>query len=328
MLRSMKKKASSAFFRRKSSSFDFTHSTEDSESVGNFTTLPSHSSTNSENYTTTDLATTSPIPSLPQFVIPPPPEYRPLTPIPSPIPSPLADWPRASLPSSRTSHEEQQQSPEPDPFAPRYVPFVDNAALKSNMFTTQGSHYGRVNASIMGGFGGDDESIWLVDDEETDEEAPRNGEQRQNTSGVVPAGGEATAQPPRASTDAAPARPAFHYRSPDLLNDDEFTMAPNPSTQKQSTSPAPNPAPKRGYATISSSILAGFDSDEEASQPETRTSTEQQSPPTSQTTPGLSSLKNPYVTLFEQQDQAMTVAYLRRLEQEGSTGNEMADDFR
>lgn len=67
---------------------------------------------------------------------------------------------------------ESEEEPGMDSFAPKYVPFVETSAMRSNRFVNPASsHYGTVNPAIMSGFGDDDDSIWLVDDEESDEEA-------------------------------------------------------------------------------------------------------------------------------------------------------------
>ena len=68
--------------------------------------------------------------------------------------------------------ELEDDEAERDPFAPkRYVPFVDQNAMKKGIYARKAGHYGKVNPDIMGGFGSDDDdSIWLVDDEESDSE--------------------------------------------------------------------------------------------------------------------------------------------------------------
>lgn len=79
------------------------------------------------------------------------------------------------IPAETPAQEvEIAEEPKMDSYIPKkFVPFVETSAMRSNMFVyPASSHYGMVNPAIMSGFGDDDDdSIWLVDDEETDPEA-------------------------------------------------------------------------------------------------------------------------------------------------------------
>jgi hypothetical protein len=94
--------------------------------------------------------------------------------------STIVDTPAVALedtPSEAPAQEEvnaAEEEPKMDSYTPKkFVPFVEASAMRNNMFVyPASSHYGMVNPAIMSGFGDeDDDSIWLVDDEETDPEA-------------------------------------------------------------------------------------------------------------------------------------------------------------
>lgn len=285
------------------------------------------------------------------------------------VAEPVADEPVADEPAVQDSSV--------DPFAPKYVPFIEASPLRNNMFATQNSRYPRVNADIMGGFD-DSDSIWLVDDEETDpeDEERRNQQQQQQQQRedqVVESEPESEneedeeperttqedvqltfepvspIQPTGATAGVAP--PAgFRYHTPLLLDDDEWNTSPvtteAPETQSSesattttstATTSTDSTTQKRGYAPISSSIMdlsnLGLAEDEmpvDEPEPKQNGTVLPASPSTSTSTPAPApasafSSNNPYVALLEQQEQAMTVAYLRRLERSGDI---LADDFR
>ncbi|POR38891.1 Uncharacterized protein TPAR_00897 [Tolypocladium paradoxum] len=224
--------------------------------------------------------------------------------------------------------EEPEPEPKPeeeqdcDPYTPRYVPFTEASVAKSSMIGSSTSRYGRVNPAIMEGFGGNDESIWLVDDEETDEEA--KAATRGATEPDAPDSNPHMDQP--GPSDEQSSHRRFRYQTnSDLLKDDFTTTAPTSTASllpEIQTPPEQTTAAKQpGYGPISSSILAGFDSgDEHETPPLPATQVEGAWSDDSTST-------NPFVALCEQQDLAMTVAYLRRLDQCGDNGDELADDF-
>ncbi|KAJ4255588.1 hypothetical protein NW762_009585 [Fusarium torreyae] len=232
----------------------------------------------------------------------------------------------------------------PDPFTPKYVPYIDASPLKNNMFARNAGIYGRVNPDIMGGFGDDDnESVWLVDDEENQQ---HDSSSRPTSSANRPAQSNSRLSGPLSSHDSVAAQaqepgpapssnaePAFRYQRPSLLDDHDFTSDLLPSTtavRKTPPSQDTTPAPRRGYAPVAASILnlgeLGVEiTDIPTSNSEDGTRLSNSRPQPAITSSASSSFANPYVALFEQQDDAMTIAYLRRLEQ---PGNEAADDFR
>ncbi|KAJ4136288.1 hypothetical protein NW768_003899 [Fusarium equiseti] len=131
---------------------------------------------------------------------------------------------------------EQPSTPEQDPYATKYVPYTDVNPLKNNISAQTAGIYGRVNPDIMGGFGNDD-SIWLVDDEK--EEGPNQYQNVSQSRLESPAGStsrltflgqryeradHSSTHLQQASTAAAPApsaEPAFRYQRPAFLGDDD-----------------------------------------------------------------------------------------------------------
>ncbi|RGP76171.1 ring finger domain-containing [Fusarium sporotrichioides] len=243
-------------------------------------------------------------------------------------------------------------NPEPDPYTTKYVPYTDANPLKNNMFARRAGIYGRVNPDIMGGFGDDDESIWLVDDEEEEE----MDQERQQDSQIILAPTESTSQlalrpsgsssshnsethlqQPGATPAPAPApsaQPAFHYQRPSFLDNDDDLVSGSPPSIVTTSGTASNQneklAPQRSYAPISASILDLTDlgvEDVDTKFIDARDHTElpNKRPRTTTATAEPSSSTNPYVNLFEQQDEAMTMAYLRQLEQ---LETDVADEFR
>ncbi|KAH7156957.1 hypothetical protein EDB81DRAFT_881251 [Dactylonectria macrodidyma] len=130
--------------------------------------------------------------------------------------------------------------------------------------------------------------------------------------------------PSAPSPESAP--PSFRYSVPTLLDDDEFASL---STTTPETPPLePTPARRRGYAPISAAILNLTNMDvDDLEEPPTEAPKPRDEAVHHHTTPPASSSShvNPYVALLEQRDDAMTVAYLRRLDQ---PDDEVADDFR
>ncbi|KAF4943468.1 hypothetical protein FSARC_14910, partial [Fusarium sarcochroum] len=164
----------------------------------------------------------------------------------------------------------------PDPFTPKYVPYIDASPLKNNMFARNAGIYGRVNPDIMGGFGDDDnESVWLVDDEETAQNQECNNPSRPASSTNHPAQSNSRLSGPSSSHDSVAAQsqepgpalpsntqPAFRYQRPSLLNDDDFASSSLPSTTAVRETPSSQnttPAPRRGYAPVAASILNLYD---------------------------------------------------------------------
>jgi hypothetical protein len=245
-------------------------------------------------------------------------------------------------------------NPEPDPYTTKYVPYTDANPLKNNMFARRAGIYGRVNPDIMGGFGDDDESIWLVDDEEEEE----MDQERQQDSQIILAPTESTSQlalrpsgsssshnsethlqqpdatPAPAPAPAPSAQPAFHYQRPSFLDNDDDLVSGSPPSIVTTSGTASNQneklASQRSYAPISASILDLTDlgvEDVDTKFIDARDHTElpNKRPRTTTATAEPSSSTNPYVNLFEQQDEAMTMAYLRQLEQ---LETDVADEFR
>ncbi|GKT99411.1 unnamed protein product [Fusarium langsethiae] len=245
-------------------------------------------------------------------------------------------------------------NPESDLYTTKYVPYTDANPLKNNMFARRAGIYGRVNPDIMGGFGDDDESIWLVDDEEEEE----TEQERQHDSQIIPTPTESTSQlalrpsgsssshnpethlqqpgatPAPAPASAPSAQPAFHYQRPSFLdNDDDLVSDSSPSivtTSGTASNQNGKLASQRSYAPISASILDLTDlgvEDVDTKFIDARDHTElpNKRPRTTAATAEPSSSTNPYVNLFEQQDEAMTMAYLRQPEQ---LETDVADEFR
>jgi hypothetical protein len=248
-------------------------------------------------------------------------------------------------------HIEDPLEPDPDPYTSRYVPYTDANPLKNNMFARQAGIYGRVNPDIMGGFGDDDESVWLVDDEETDQEQHRNSQNLltpfESTSQLAlwssgsPSShnSQTHLQQPGAPPAPAPApahfaQPTFHYQRPSFLDNDDdlvFGLSPDMVTTSGTTSNQNEElTPQSGYAPISASILdltsLGVNDDyTEPLDARDHTGWPSKSPRTTTATAGPSSSTNPYVDLFEQQDNDMTIAYLLQLEQ---LETDVANEFR
>ncbi|RTE75342.1 hypothetical protein BHE90_010206 [Fusarium euwallaceae] len=239
-----------------------------------------------------------------------------------------------------------------DPFAPKYVPYMEATPLKNNMFAGNAGRYGRVNPDIMGGFGDDDDSIWLVDDEESDGEQrreQRNSQARSSNSLHTPSrpvsrhsAASSSRTPAMTQTlDAGPAppnsslRPAFQYHVPSLLDDDEFTSGTLSSTVATPETPPTqetSPAPRRGYGPVAASILnltdLGVDADDIDEPPSKRRNVAplptRPAVASSSSSSSSSSLVNPYVARFQQPDDANATASLRQLDE---SADDVADDF-
>ncbi|KAM0409011.1 hypothetical protein ACHAPD_011173 [Fusarium lateritium] len=275
----------------------------------------------------------------PSYPLPP-------TSVPSTV-STLSNYQHSQDHPTAQGHIEDPLDPEPDPYTLRYVPYTDANPLKNNMFARQAGIYGRVNPDIMGGFGDDDESIWLVDDEETDQEQQQH---RNSQTHLAPTestsqlafgssgspsshNSQAHLQQPGATPESAPsAQPAFHYQRPSFLdNDDDLLFGPPPgivTTSGATSNQNGELTSQRGYAPISASILdltalGVEDFDTEPFDARDHTGLPNERSRTTTATAGPSSSTNPYVNLFEQQDNDMTIAYLLQLEQlESDTANE------
>ncbi|KAL7822269.1 hypothetical protein V8C26DRAFT_390525 [Trichoderma gracile] len=237
----------------------------------------------------------------------------------------------------------EDESREEDLYTTKYVPFVETSAMRNNMFVHAAtSHYGMVNPAIMSGFGDDDESIWLVDDEET-EEAPaiktrgqgkREGEEDELEEEEREELGEdepdvalpPTNQPPtvpsvsEAASMAGP-QTGFRYRiNYALFDDDEFASSHEEETTPTSVSVgrAPSLRPQSSGTNSLESLSVDNKSRGPISNRDEIGASNGSSDPTT---------SNPYVDLLEQQDSAMTVAYQRRLVLSERRGDDEADDF-
>ncbi|RMJ14928.1 hypothetical protein CDV36_005386 [Fusarium kuroshium] len=249
-------------------------------------------------------------------------------------------------PAPQPSAQEPSAS---DPFAPKYVPYMEATPLKNNMFAGNAGRYGRVNPDIMGGFGDDDDSIWLVDDEESDGEQrreQRNSQARSSNSLHTPSrpvsrhsAASSSRTPAMTQTlDAGPAppscslRPAFQYHVPSLLDDDEFTSGTLSSivaTPETPPTQETSPAPRRGYGPVAASILnltdLGVDADDIDEPPSKRRNVDPlPTRPAVASSSSSSSLVNPYVARFQQPDDANATASLRQLDE---SADDVADDF-
>jgi hypothetical protein len=265
--------------------------------------------------------------------------------------------PPTSVPSTVSSlsdHQDQQElmAQEPltepstlntsgtDPYTRRYVPYTDASPLKNNMFARSAGVYGRVNPDIMSGFGDDDDSIWLVDDEETTEEQSHTptdppAQLKPAPSGSSSSQGSAaqSQQPVPTPAPSPSTRPAFRYQRPSFLDDEEFTSSPLPNTitdRVTISSQKSIPVTRRGYAPVAASILnlpgVGVDHNKNACSTDRDTELPHKRPKTAfAAASSSSSSTNLHRNLFEQQDDATTMAYPRQLEQ---SENETADDFR
>jgi hypothetical protein len=231
-----------------------------------------------------------------------------------------------------------------DLYTTKYVPFVESSAMRNNMFVHAAtSHYGMVNPAIMSGFGDDDESIWLVDDEEAEEgptvkregqelregeDDEREGEEREEMGEDEPDVARlSTNQPPTVpilpeAASMAGQQTGFRYRiNYALFDDDEFASSREEETTPTSVSvgraPSLRPRSSGTNSLESLSVKSEFRLPNGA-RDEIGASNGSSTPATS----------NPYVDLLEQQDSAMTVAYQRRLDLSGRRGDDEADDFR
>ncbi|KAM0197021.1 hypothetical protein ACHAPA_002105 [Fusarium lateritium] len=230
-----------------------------------------------------------------------------------------------------------------DPYTPRYVPYTDASPLKNNMFARSAGIYGRVNPDIMSGFGDDDDSIWLVDDEETPEEQPHPptgppAQLKPTASELSSSHGSAAQSQQHVPTPSFSTRPAFRYQRPSFLEDEDFISnpLPNANADRVTTSSQKSiPVPRRGYAPVAASILnlpgvgVVVDIDHNKNDPSTDMDTELPHKRL-KTTAAAAASTSPSSTdvhgiLFEQQDDATTMAYPHQLEQ---SENETADEFR
>ncbi|KAM0343649.1 hypothetical protein ACHAPU_008401 [Fusarium lateritium] len=204
------------------------------------------------------------------------------------------------------------------------------------MFASNRAVYGRINPNIMGGLGDDADSIWLVDDEETPEEQAHPPAQLNPGSPGSALLYHPTTQPQTPGPVSLPStHPAFRYHRPSFLDEEEVASNSLPDIAvDRETVPCQDSTPelRRGYAPVAASILnladLGVDSNYKIDSDKGKGKELAQKHPklASTTVASLSSSSaNPYKDIFEQQDDAMTTAYLRRLEQSESNS---ADDFR
>lgn len=232
---------------------------------------------------------------------------------------------------------------ETDPYARTYVPYTDASPLKNNMFARSTGIYGRVNPDIMSGFGDDDDSIWLVDDEETTEEqshTPKDPPAQLKTtpSGLSSSHGSAAQSQHLVPTPtpSSSARPAFRYQRPSFLDDEEFTTTSLPNISADSVTISGQksiPVTRRGYAPVAASILnlpgVGVDGDVDRNKNDCSTERDTElphkRPKIAAAASSSSSSTNLHRNLSEQQDDATALAYPRQLEQ---SDNETADEFR
>ncbi|TFA99438.1 hypothetical protein CCMA1212_008746 [Trichoderma ghanense] len=224
-----------------------------------------------------------------------------------------------------------------DLYTTKYVPFVETSAMRNNMFVHAAtSHYGMVNPAIMGGFGDDDESIWLVDDEETEEGPAGRREREEDESeeeerkvdeeeepdvALPPASQPPTVPSVSEAASMAGPQTGFRYRiNYALFDDDEFAASQGEDTTPTSVSVGRASSPRpRSSGTDS---LGHLSIDNESRHP--NGGRDEAGVSNGSSTPATS---NPYVDLLEQQDSAMTVAYQRRLDLSGRRGDDEADDF-
>jgi hypothetical protein len=195
----------------------------------------------------------------------------------------------------------------------------------------------------MSGFGDDDDSIWLVDDEETTEEQSHTptdppAQLKPTPSGFSSSYGSAaqSRRPVHTPTPSSSTRPAFQYQRPSFLDDEEFTSSslPNISADRVTISSQKSiSTTRRGYAPVAASILnlPSVDVDHNKNDCNTDRNTElpHKRPKTATAAAAAasssSSSTNLHRNLFEQQVDATTMAYPRQLEQ---SENETVDDFR
>ncbi|OTA02355.1 hypothetical protein A9Z42_0027050 [Trichoderma parareesei] len=253
-------------------------------------------------------------------------------------------FPEEGVDAAEGEGAEDESRQQEDLYTTKYVPFVETSAMRNNMFVHAAtSHYGMVNPAIMSGFGDDDESIWLVDDEEA-EEGPtvkregqelregendeREGEEREETGEDDPdVARPSTNQPPtvpsvpEAASMAGP-HTGFRYRiNYALFDDDEFA-----SSLEEETTPTfvgVGRAPSLRSRSSGTNSLESLSVESESRRP--NGTQDGIGASNGSSTPATS---NPYVDLLEQQDSAMTVAYQRRLDLSGRRGDDEADDFR
>ncbi|KAF5021426.1 hypothetical protein F66182_6520 [Fusarium sp. NRRL 66182] len=179
-----------------------------------------------------------------------------------------------------------------------------------------------VNPAIIGGFGGNDESSRLADDNNSaPKQQPGNRQSRLTLS-------------TNHTSRSNPSQPTFRYRRPSFLDDLEsssdflYSIA---STRETASTQKENLTPQRGYAPVSASILditnlnvANTDPNASSSKFRNHTSPSSNRPQLLATSSVPASASS-YFALSGQHGDTMTTKYLCRLEQ---SGNQAADDFR
>lgn len=210
---------------------------------------------------------------------------------------------------------ESRQISASDSTGPKYVPFVDNSGMKNNMFAkAPNSYYGAVSPAIMGGFGSDEEPTSLANNREMNEHGP-----------VLQIQGPKEDQNGSASMEHNTKQSAFQYRTNPSILDDGITTTPshdvklNPGTDSNAEAtrhPLPL-ADTPGYSGESSASAAQENVRDAFLRPEV-----QEDNRSATSTPN-----NPYTALLENQEVAMTLAYMRRLDLLSKHENEEAEDF-
>ncbi|UKZ62868.1 uncharacterized protein TrAtP1_004100 [Trichoderma atroviride] len=269
----------------------------------------------------------------------------------------------AEAPIEAPAQEEVQvaeEEPKMDSYTPKkFVPFVEASAMRNNMFVhPASSHYGMVNPAIMSGFGDeDDDSIWLVDDEETDPEAESaqtpeaddEGEEvvQLDEEDYEEEGSEEFDMEEREEDEEEEEDDEVEEEEVQVEEDDDEVEEDEEEAEEASTSVSlprtnqsqppsvhsePETAPIANAQTgfryrINLALLDDdFATPEEDKDPVPTTYRRGRNMAASSgsSTPAIG---NPYVELLEQQDSAMTEAYQRRLDLSGRRGDDKADDF-
>ncbi|KAM0520092.1 hypothetical protein ACHAPE_003367 [Trichoderma viride] len=290
--------------------------------------------------------------------------------------STIVDIPAVALediPIEAPAQEEVQvaeEEPKMDSYTPKkFVPFVETSAMRNNMFVyPASSHYGMVNPAIMSGFGDeDDDSIWLVDDEETDPEAEsaqtpeadeegeevvqvdegdydEEGSEEYDMEEGEEEDEEVEEEEVEAEEDEEVEEEEVEAEEDEEVEEEEVeaeeaeasTSVSLPRTS-QSQPPSVHSEPETApIADAQTGFRYRFNLallDDDFATPEE----DKNSVPTTYrrnrnmaASSGSSTpaIGNPYVDLLEQQDSAMTEAYQRRLDLSGRRGDDEADDFR
>lgn len=258
----------------------------------------------------------------------------------------------AEAPVETPAQEEVQvaeEEPKMDSYTPKkFVPFVETSAMRNNMFVyPASSHYGMVNPAIMSGFGDeDDDSIWLVDDEETDPEAesaqtPEADEEGEEVvqleeEDYEEEGSEEFDMEEGEEEEEEEADEAEEVEEEEEAEEEEASKSVSLPRTIQSQPPSVHSEPETAPIADAQTgfryriNLALLDDDfatpeEDKNSVPTTYRRRRVAASSGSSTPAIG---NPYVELLEQQDSAMTEAYQRRLDLSGRRGDDEADDFR